>query len=250
MINREGIPYPSDDGHASRLVEAGGEVVRGDARVAGPGTVRVRLAGGGERELQGRFLVVAVGSHGAVPGPSGPRRPWRRGRTARRQALMAAPQPRRAGVRPERHRARPRSTPATASRPRSWRAGASTRRTIPGTARPWRPGSPGTASMSGWESSRLPWSRGPGPRGAHRVHLSDGSDVTGHEILLAVGRVAPLDGLGLETIGVSSATDESGRMTGCGSRTTPSSRGDVAGPEDAHPPGALPGRAGRQDRPG
>lgn len=43
---------------------------------------------------------------------------------------------------------------------------------------------------------------GAGPAGAHLVRLSDGSVAAGHEILLAVGRTAPLDGLGLETVGV------------------------------------------------
>jgi len=40
------------------------------------------------------------------------------------------------------------------------------------------------------------------PDGAHRLTLSDGSSVDGHEILLAIGRTAPLSGLGLETLGV------------------------------------------------
>jgi pyruvate/2-oxoglutarate dehydrogenase complex dihydrolipoamide dehydrogenase (E3) component len=41
-----------------------------------------------------------------------------------------------------------------------------------------------------------------GRTGAHAVDLSDGSMVEGHEILLAIGRTPPLDGLGLETVGV------------------------------------------------
>jgi pyruvate/2-oxoglutarate dehydrogenase complex dihydrolipoamide dehydrogenase (E3) component len=38
--------------------------------------------------------------------------------------------------------------------------------------------------------------------GAHAIDLSDGTSVTGHEILLAVGRTVPLAGLGLETLGI------------------------------------------------
>jgi pyruvate/2-oxoglutarate dehydrogenase complex dihydrolipoamide dehydrogenase (E3) component len=37
---------------------------------------------------------------------------------------------------------------------------------------------------------------------AHKVILSDDSTESGHEILLAIGRTAPLEGLGLDTIGV------------------------------------------------
>jgi len=41
-----------------------------------------------------------------------------------------------------------------------------------------------------------------GRHGAHRIHLSDRTSVDGHEILLAIGRTAPLQGLGLEALGV------------------------------------------------
>jgi pyruvate/2-oxoglutarate dehydrogenase complex dihydrolipoamide dehydrogenase (E3) component len=43
---------------------------------------------------------------------------------------------------------------------------------------------------------------GAGAGGAHRVELSDGTFVEGHAVLLAIGRTIPLDGLGLETVGV------------------------------------------------
>jgi pyruvate/2-oxoglutarate dehydrogenase complex dihydrolipoamide dehydrogenase (E3) component len=48
---------------------------------------------------------------------------------------------------------------------------------------------------------------GAGDEGAHLVDLDDGSSVAGHELLLAVGRDFPLDGLGLEHYGI----DVSGR---------------------------------------
>jgi dihydrolipoamide dehydrogenase len=41
-----------------------------------------------------------------------------------------------------------------------------------------------------------------GRDGAHVVELSDGASVEGHELLLAIGRIAPLERLGLETVGV------------------------------------------------
>ncbi|MEX0625859.1 MAG: FAD-dependent oxidoreductase, partial [Chloroflexota bacterium] len=41
-----------------------------------------------------------------------------------------------------------------------------------------------------------------GRDGAHAIELSDGATVEGHEVLLAVGRTAPLANLGLETVGI------------------------------------------------
>src|ERR1035437_1326479 len=41
MIVREGTDYPSDAGHVDALEKAGAVAIRGDARVAGPGTVVV-----------------------------------------------------------------------------------------------------------------------------------------------------------------------------------------------------------------
>ena len=43
---------------------------------------------------------------------------------------------------------------------------------------------------------------GEGAGGAHVVELDDGEPIEGHEILLAIGRDIPLDGLGLESVGV------------------------------------------------
>ena len=50
-----------------RFQALGVEVVRGSGRLAGPGRVAVRLNGGGERELEGRALVLATGSGPLVP---------------------------------------------------------------------------------------------------------------------------------------------------------------------------------------
>jgi pyruvate/2-oxoglutarate dehydrogenase complex dihydrolipoamide dehydrogenase (E3) component len=44
---------------------------------------------------------------------------------------------------------------------------------------------------------------GAGTDGAHLVRLSDGSTAEGHEVLVAIGRAIPFEGLGLDTIGVS-----------------------------------------------
>jgi pyruvate/2-oxoglutarate dehydrogenase complex dihydrolipoamide dehydrogenase (E3) component len=201
MINREGLPYPSDAGHVGRLTEAGGEVVRGDARIAGRGRVLARQPDGGERELRGRILVVAVGTRGVVPEIPGLDRvaAW-----SNREATSARELPRsllvigsgpsgvelaqvyaRYGVPTTivaRHRLNskdhPRNSAALAE----------------GLARD------GVDVRLGAEPVGI--EAGAGPAGAHAVRLSDGTVAAGHEILLAVGRVAPLDGLGLETIGV------------------------------------------------
>jgi len=201
MVNREGIPYPSDAGHVARLTDAGAEVVRGDARVAGRGTVRVRLAGGGERELRGRFLVIAVGTRGAVPDLPGldgvaawSNREATSARDLPRSLVVLGSGP--SGLELAQVYARY-GVPTTIVARRRLNAKDHPRNSAAlaaGLAKD------GVDIRLGVEPAAV--EAGAGPAGAHVVRLSDGSAVTGAEILLAVGRVAPLDGLGLETIGV------------------------------------------------
>ena len=66
MINRIKTDYPNDGSHVHRLEKAGATVIRGTARLAGPGRVTVTH----ERtthELTARDVIVAVGSTGKVP---------------------------------------------------------------------------------------------------------------------------------------------------------------------------------------
>src|SRR5918999_1070171 len=57
MIFREDIDYPDDAGHVAGLESAGAEVVRGTARIVGPGRGEVDVKGNGSRKLEGRALV-------------------------------------------------------------------------------------------------------------------------------------------------------------------------------------------------
>ncbi len=67
MISRENIDYPDDGGHVAGLESAGAEIVRGTARIVGPGRVEVDVKGEGPRTLEGRALVVATGSVPVIP---------------------------------------------------------------------------------------------------------------------------------------------------------------------------------------
>lgn len=71
MISREGIDYPDDGTHVRRLEAAGARVVRGTARIMGPGRVEVVADGQGPEKLEGRNLVVATGSVPVVPSIEG-----------------------------------------------------------------------------------------------------------------------------------------------------------------------------------
>jgi dihydrolipoamide dehydrogenase len=204
IINREGIDWPNDGGHVERLTKAGAEVVRGTARIIGPGAVSVRPAegGGGERELRGRNLVIAVGTASAVPDLPGLDQvePW-----TNRQATSTRELPRsiailgggptavemaqvfaRYGV--------PTSIVQSAQRlndkdhPRSSDAIADALR------------ADGVDLRLGTRAERV--EPRAGKDGAHVVRLSEGGSVEGHEIMLAIGRTVPLDRLGLESIGV------------------------------------------------
>jgi len=67
MISREGIDYPDDSGHVRRLESAGARLVRGHARIAGPGRVEVRRDGENPLSLEAPNLIVAVGSEPVIP---------------------------------------------------------------------------------------------------------------------------------------------------------------------------------------
>ncbi len=202
IINREKIAWPDDSGHLKRLVDAGATVIRGEAHVAGPGRVSVRLADGGEQEVAGANLVVAVGSNSTVPDLPGLDEV---GAWSNRQATSLRALPRslailgggptglelaqvmvRYGV-PVRlihpqllvnHRDHPRNSAAIADGLRR----------------------DGVSLHLGRRAVRV--DARAGDAGAHRITLDDGGHVDGHEILLAIGRTAPLVGLGLENIGV------------------------------------------------
>ena len=202
MISREGRDWPDDGGHVRSLEIADAEVVRGEATVVGPGWVRVSTADGGSRDLRGQNLIVAVGTHSTLPDLPGLEgiEPW-----TNRQATSTRTLPKslailgggptgvelgqvfaRYGV-PVRlvhsearlnHRDHPRNSEVL---------GEALRRD-------------GVELHLGTRAERIE-PRG-GADGAHRIHLADGWSVDGHEILLAIGRTAPLAGLGLESIGV------------------------------------------------
>ena len=232
MINREGTDAPSDAGHVSSLEAAGAVVIRGTARIAGRGVVAVSTEGSDpDRTLHAGHIVIAVGSNSTVPSIDGLESitPWtNRQATSTRtlpQSLVilgAGP----TGVEMAQVYARygvptvlisPQSTINPKDHPRNSAAiDAGLRRD-------------GVDVRTGVRATRIQAREA--ASGAHVVHLSDGTTVEGHELLLAVGRTYPLANLGLETIGVDAS---SGRVdVGPDLRIADSVFlvGDPAGPE-------------------
>jgi pyruvate/2-oxoglutarate dehydrogenase complex dihydrolipoamide dehydrogenase (E3) component len=67
MISREGIDYP-DDGHRIGLLRDGGaDVHKGTARVTGQGKVEVRADGRNPETLEARAIIVCTGSTPVIP---------------------------------------------------------------------------------------------------------------------------------------------------------------------------------------
>ena len=226
MINRTQTDAPDDSGHVKSLEEAGATVIRGSAALAGPGKVRV-----GERELEAGAVVLAIGSVSRVPDLPGlaEAHPWTnvQGTSTRelpRSLAILGGGP--TGVELAQVYARydvpvtivhPRDRVYDKEHPRSTELlGKALERD-------------GVTLRLGARASRV--RAGEGADGAHVVELGDEKPVEGHEVLLAIGRDLPLDGLGLETIGVE---PHQGRLK-------PDERlriaenvyvaGDVAGPE-------------------
>ncbi len=226
MINRTDTDEPDDSGHTKSLEGAGATVIRGSATLAGPGRVRVD-----DRELEAGAVILAVGSVSRVPDLPGlaEAHPWTnvQGTSTRElprslAILGAGP----TGVELAQVYARY-DVPVTLIHPRdrvndrdhrrsSEFLGASLERD-------------GVTLRLDSRATRV--RAGEGRDGAHVIELEDGDPVEGHEILLAIGRDLPLDGLGLETIGV---TPKDGKLS-------PDERlriaenvyaiGDVGGPE-------------------
>jgi dihydrolipoamide dehydrogenase len=200
-INREGIPYPDDTGHAERLEAVGAVVLRGSARLDGPGRVVVRHEAV-EHELEAANVIVAVGSNSRVPDLPGldqiPYWTNREGTSARElpeSLLILGGGP--TGVEMAQVYGRY-GVPVTMveSNPRILardhpRNSALLQRTLE---------REGATIRVGVRAVRV--HAGAGTNGRHEVELDDGSRVQGSAVLLAIGRTVPLDGLGLETVGV------------------------------------------------
>ena len=201
MISREGTDFPSDAGHVRSLEAAGAAVIRGDAQIEGPGNVRVGTDEG-TRFLSAGAIIVAVGSVSTIPNIEGldTITPW-----TNREATSTRSLPRslailgagptgvemaqvfaRYGVPTALISSPPRVNPK--DHPRNAAA-------IDAALR-----ADGVDVRVGVRATRI--RAAAGADSAHRIDLSDGSFVDGHEVLLAVGRTMNLDGLGLETVGV------------------------------------------------
>ena len=226
MINREGIERPDDSGHVTSLEAAGATVVRGSAALAGPNQVRV-----GDRLLTTDSVILAVGSVSRVPHDLpglDAASPWTNVQgTGTRQLptslaiLGGGP----TGVELAQVYARY-GVPVTLVHPRDRVHDREHRRSseLLGAALE----AEGVRLRLNARATRVEAAPRGGP---HRIELSSGDTVEGHEILLAIGRDLPLGGLGLETVGVE---PKNGRLE-------PDDRlrvadgvyvaGDVAGPE-------------------
>jgi pyruvate/2-oxoglutarate dehydrogenase complex dihydrolipoamide dehydrogenase (E3) component len=201
MISREGIDYPDDHGHFSPLEAAGAVPMRGVARLDGPGRVIVSHDGV-EHVLEAGAVIVAVGSTSKVPEMPGladvPFWTNRETTTARNlpeSLLILGAGP--TGVELAQVYARygvpvtlvvpsPRILPRDHARSSAVVAAALGRDGVT-----IRTGARAVAAHAG-----------AGEKGRHRFDLDDGTTVEGAAVLMAIGRSLPLEGLGLETVGV------------------------------------------------
>ena len=226
MINREEIDEPDDSGHVKSLEGAGATVIRGSASLDGPGRVRV-----GDRLLEAEAVIVAVGSVSRVPDLPGlaEARPWTNvegtgTRELPRSLAILGAGP--TGVELSQVYARY-GVPVTLVHPRDQVHDREHRRSTRLL---------GEALENDGVTLRLSTRAtsvraGEGADGAHVIELSERDPIEAHQILLAIGRDLPLDGLGLETVGV---TPSKGRLEPDEKLRIADgvyAAGDVAGPE-------------------
>ena len=201
MIEREGRDVPDDSGHVRALEAAGAAVIRGEGRLDGPGRVAVATTDG-EVVLGAGHVVLAVGSQPSVPPIDGLRASgtWttRRGTTTRtlpRSLLVLGGGP--SGVELAQVFARY-GVPVSLVHPRARLNQRDHPRNSAAVEEALR--RDGVDVRTSARATRIV-AEGGGD-GRHRVELGDGSALEAHEILVATGRRTPLEGLGLETVGV------------------------------------------------
>lgn len=202
MINRTDGDWPDDSGHVRDIEDKGGRAIRGVARLNGPGRIDVVESSGERRQLSARHTILAVGSSSKVPDipglsdvPYWTNREATSTRELPRSMLILGGGP--TGVEMAQVYGRygvpttiVDSDPRILSRDHARNSAAleeALRRD-------------GVTVITGARAQRA--QAGAGRDGAHLLGLSDGSTVEGHALLLAIGRVYPLDGLGLESVGV------------------------------------------------
>ena len=200
MINRVDRDYPDDGGHVTALKGVGATTYRGQGAIAGPGRVLV-THDGVTHELGATNIVLAVGSTTKMPPIEGIEtiRTWTNKeatgtRELPRSLLVLGGGPtgvelaqvfRRFGVPVTIVQSGARLAPT--DHPRNSEAALATLRRD------------GVDVRLGVRALRATAGTGDEP---DTVYLDDGSTVQGHVTLLAVGRTFPLDGLGLETVGI------------------------------------------------
>jgi pyruvate/2-oxoglutarate dehydrogenase complex dihydrolipoamide dehydrogenase (E3) component len=230
MIVREGIDYPDDSKHVANLKKAGAVPMRGTARLDGPGRVVVSHDGV-EHPIQAGAVIVAVGSTSKVPDlPGLAEVPYWTNREATSTRVLpesllvlgAGP----TGVELSQVFARY-DVPVTLVVPGERilpndhpRSSAAVARALERDGVRIRTGARAVAAHAGV-----------GRNGQHRFDLDDGSSEEAAAVLLAIGRTMALEGLGLESVGVSISE---GRLTPDAQlRIAPNVfvAGDPAGPE-------------------
>jgi pyruvate/2-oxoglutarate dehydrogenase complex dihydrolipoamide dehydrogenase (E3) component len=226
MINRTDSDTLDDSGHVRSLEAADATVIRGSASLAGPHQVRI-----GDQLIAAEAVVLAVGSVSRVPHDLpglDEAQPWTNvqgtgTRELPKSLLILGAGP--TGVELAQVYTRY-GVPVTLVHPRDRVHDREHRRSSELLGASLE--AEGVRLRLGCRAVRVEAAPRGGP---HRVELNTGETVEGHEILLAIGRDLPLDGLGLDTIGV---TPTDGRLA-------PDERlriadgvyvaGDVAGPE-------------------
>jgi pyruvate/2-oxoglutarate dehydrogenase complex dihydrolipoamide dehydrogenase (E3) component len=208
MINRVDRDYPDDTSHVKDLEAAGAVVMRGTARLDGPGAVVVSHDDIDHR-IEAGAVILSVGSRSKVPDLPGlaevPYWTNREATSARElpeSLLILGAGP--TGVELAQAYARY-GVPVTLVVPGERILPRDHPRTSAALAAALR--RDGVTIRTGGRAIRA--HAGAGEKGRHRFELDGGGSVEGAAVLLAIGRTLPLAELGLESIGVDAS---SGRL--------------------------------------